>query len=839
MLAKALYYGLVPVLAPSNTPMNAELVDLMHRFDLVECSVVAPSILQEIAKTPSYLKSLQTLDVIAYGGGPLPREAGEIICSVTKLHNLMGGSEMFALATEMVDQKDWDYLRFSPMTGSELRHHSKGLWELYFVRQPALHLYQGIFSTFPELQEYNTNDLYSKHPTTPNLWRYSGRADDIITLTNGEKLNPTAMEDCINGHPDIESVLVVGQARFQTALLVEARNPPVTDYDREKLKDSLWPLMEQANKDCVAHGRLSKDLIVFTSHTKPFLRAGKGTIQQRMTVDSYESEINAIYDALEYLTAPKGQYTRPLLPWLRRLFIRLTGRNCLDDESDILASGMDSLQVLTAVREINSTVLNTDGIFKTPKITATVIYSNPTVEKLAKAIQKSMQSCDGNDPNLHEDPMQMQTMLSKYSRDMPNKRRPSTNPCSHASMYVLLTGSTGSLGSYLLKSLLDNPRVCKVYCLNRSIAAEKRQRRGHAICDWEQERVGFLHGDLSKSHLGLDVVLYRELLSTVTHVLHNAWEVNFNISFESFEKPHIYGVRQFIDFSSQSTKGAFIFFISSISAVMDWNLHHPGVVPERIISDFSAPAPMGYGRSKYVSELLLYNASKNAFVPSAICRVGQVAGPVEESHNHGIWNKHEWLPSLIASSKHLGKIPDSLGPNDAIDWIPVDILSRIIIQLLSASETPALRSGRYYTASTPPMPNGHSCNSCKTSQPAIEGEEVNPDITSPQVYHAVNPRHTTWANLLPAIHTYFSTPLETVSLRDWVGALAGSVLKGKDLDTNPAAKLLDIFQALVDEERQVAAVFETSQTKERSEALAGLEAVRVEWMGKWMEQWGF
>ena len=836
MLAKPLYHGLVPVLAPSNIPVNAELVDVMHRLDLVECSVAAPSILQEIAKIPSYLKSIQSLDAIVYGGGPLPKEAGDTISSVTKLYNIMGCSEMSAVVTEIVDQKDWEYLRFSPMTGSELRHHSEGLWELCFVRQPALDLYQGIFSTFPELQEYRTNDLYSKHPTTPNLWRYSGRADDVITLTNGEKLNPTAMEDRISGHPDIKSALVVGQARFQTALLIEARTSLVTEYDKEKLKDSLWPTIEQLNKDCPAHGRLSRDLIIFTDPMKPFQRAGKGTIQRRMTVDSYESEINAIYDAAESCGTPKGKYTGPLLPWLRRLVTSLTNGECFGDETDIFTLGMDSLQVLNAVRAINSTALNTNGVFETPRLTARVIYSNPTVERLAKAIQNSLQIQNGNGSSLHEGLEQMQHLLSKYSSDLPNNCRLPGLPHSGGPMYVLLTGSTGSLGSYLLNSLLDSPSVSKVYCLNRSFVAEKRQKRRHATPDWSQERVVFLHGDLSKPNLGLEVLLYRELLSTITHILHNAWEVNFNVSFESFEKPHIYGVRQFIDFSSQSTKGASIFFISSISAAMDWNLHHPGVVPERIISDFSAPSPMGYGMSKYVAERLLDNASKTTFIPSTICRVGQVAGPVEDPHNRGMWNKNEWLPSLIASSKYLGKIPDSLGPNDAIDWIPVDILSRIIVQLLSTPESPTLPNGSSRTANTSPITNG---NSHTSSPPPTDAEKVNPAFGSPQVYHAVNPNQTTWATLLPAIHAHFRTALETVSLRDWVDALAASVSKGEDLDANPAAKLLDFFQALVDDQGQIAAVFETTETRERSKVLAGLEAVRVEWMGKWMEQWGF
>ena len=137
----------------------------------------------------------------------------------------MGCSEAINIPTEAVDRQDWEYLKFSHKLGYEMRHHSENLFELCFLKEPQLDLFQGIFSAFPDRYEYSTSDLYSGHPMKPNLWEYKGRADDIITLTNGEKVYPVGMESFIGTHPGVRSVLVVGQARFQTALLVEARDP--------------------------------------------------------------------------------------------------------------------------------------------------------------------------------------------------------------------------------------------------------------------------------------------------------------------------------------------------------------------------------------------------------------------------------------------------------------------------------------------------------------------------------------------------------------------------------------------------------------------------------------
>lgn len=90
----------------------------------------------------------------------------------------------------------------------------------------------------------------------------------------------------------------------------------------------------------------------------------------------------------------------------------------------------------------------------------------------------------------------------------------------------MLTGSTGSLGSYILGDLLENPRVAHIHCLNRSADSEDRQRKynlGRGIStDWSTHRVTFLQSDLSQKYLGLGTEGYTTLLYNVTHIIHNA-----------------------------------------------------------------------------------------------------------------------------------------------------------------------------------------------------------------------------------------------------------------------------------------------------------------------------
>lgn len=163
ILVKAVFQELVPILGPPGLPVTADLVDSIHQLDMVEMSVVAPSVLQDITASPSFLENLRCLSAVLYSGGPLPTAAGAAIVPKTTLYNLMGSSEMVNILTEEVDRQDWDYLKFSPKLGYRIKHHSGNLFELYFFRVPRLEYSQGIFSTFPDRDEYSTSDLYSKH----------------------------------------------------------------------------------------------------------------------------------------------------------------------------------------------------------------------------------------------------------------------------------------------------------------------------------------------------------------------------------------------------------------------------------------------------------------------------------------------------------------------------------------------------------------------------------------------------------------------------------------------------------------------------------------------------
>jgi acyl-coenzyme A synthetase/AMP-(fatty) acid ligase len=147
-----------------------------------------------------------------------------------------------------------------------------GLYELFLVKDPKLALYQGIFTNFPHIQEWSMNDLYERHPDPSKsfLYRYKGRKDDVIILSNGEKVAPALMEVTLMSSPLVKGAMVVGRGRFQPAALIDLGvAPPQSLKQRNELIQMLLPFVNDANEHAPAHAKLDQYHIFFADPARP------------------------------------------------------------------------------------------------------------------------------------------------------------------------------------------------------------------------------------------------------------------------------------------------------------------------------------------------------------------------------------------------------------------------------------------------------------------------------------------------------------------------------------------------------------------------------------------
>ncbi|PYI16586.1 hypothetical protein BO99DRAFT_445291 [Aspergillus violaceofuscus CBS 115571] len=647
--------------------------------------------------------------------------------------------------------------------------------ELVLVRTPDYERHQFPFCVFPDLQEYHTSDLFIRHPdpAKADLWRTTSRLDDVIVFLNGEKTNPISMEQhVIAANREVTGCLVAGAQRFQAALIVELgqTEAALTVSERAAMIEKLWPSIQAANSESPAHARISRSHILFTTPEKPMLRAGKGTVQRAGTLMLYAPELEALYTDAERL----ARWIHSFL-FSKYHFLNITGWavDKLSDATNWFDLGLDSLQAITLIRELKH------GL-NLPALTPNLVYLHPSVTALTHAVQKlHQQGRESTQPQQETLLQERDQLLQKCISQIESSSDCTSQSANRPQMQtVILTGSTGQLGSYILDALLKNPSVTHIHCLNRNERARETQHE-RMVTYVPRE---FLDGGSSREDLGLQRGIFKQLQQTTTSIIHNAWTVNFNHSLTFFE-PHLQGVLN----------------------------HRPQdrvqPDPETVITTTTTPAPNGYANSKYIAEHLLDRAaqqqqhSQNSHErrPSfAFARVGQVAGAVRAP---GLWNPAEWFPSLVRSPLHVKALPNTLGPAlNRIDWVLIDLLAEVLVDL-------ALLGG-----------------ALDEILPVIARElAARSDVNELEIIPLREWVQRDRLDIETAGRGKDRKKLEETELQ---------LL----LARHPAIKLLGLFEGLIGQTESEDAL-ETVRTAEVSRRLQEVEGVQPQWVRQWIVEW--
>jgi hypothetical protein len=268
---------------------------------------------------------------------------------------------------------------------------------------------------------------------------------------------------------------------------------------------------------------------MFARQDKPFVIAGKETVLRAMTVKLYESEINDFYakqemvqlsvasciDVTSFESTKKG---------IRSLVCGTLGIETLGSSDDIFAAGLDSLSVFNILASLRVTHKTNDSQASELAMTASTIYANPTIEKLSNAIYGIINAefLDSHDTAV-ENADHIKALVDKYTASFPARTLHSRTDLDKDNAFVILTGSTGSLGSYLLDVILSKEHITRIFCLNRSKDGQAKQTEGNLArgleTNWSSDRVEFLHADLSEPNFGLEAHKYSELLQHTTHII--------------------------------------------------------------------------------------------------------------------------------------------------------------------------------------------------------------------------------------------------------------------------------------------------------------------------------
>ncbi|KAF7884733.1 uncharacterized protein EAF02_005069 [Botrytis sinoallii] len=798
-------------------PSASLLIDGL-KHNNADIAVLVPPYVVGLAQNTESLDFVATnLKRIFYLGGAIPPAAGDIISSKIELIGHVGATETgFYPSLKPINARSnfWGHHQFDPSANISFEHQDDDLYEAVWNRNLDPIKLQPIFKTFPKLQQWRSKDLYSPHPTEPDLWLYRGRGDDIIVFLTGEKTNPISMEHRLNQHPEIRQAMVIGALRFQAALLIELVDQrAMTATERAEVIERIWPATEDANLTCPAHARIAKSHILFTEPGR--------TIQRSPTLREYASEIEKLYvdadkmSAYSAYSAGENDENEELVDicnneavhkLLRQAVLKVTkwDEEKVQDEDNLFVQGMDSLQALQLIRNLRRAL-------NKPDLAISILYTNPSIAQLLQSIiAMSKDESNTNTVNASNRRHKIEETLQKYVQlvDRISSKHAFGEKSSPVNEHVVvLTGSTGSLGSYILRTLMQDKSVSHIYCFDRTSSAHSRHleknKKNNESTDFPASKVTFLKTDLSKPNFDLDDEIYRRIQSPATDVIHSAWPINSNLSLDTF-KPQLDGIIHLLSFVSAIPHHVSILFISSISSILGLE---STPIPETIIEDVSAPLPMGYAESKFISERILDYASKTKLptVDIKVARVGQIAGP---AYSSGLWNKSEWMPSLVVTSFHMGFLPENLGSDEMkLDWVPIDVLSSSLIDLSFYKDPDVSENGA-------------------------------------RVFHPLNQTPTTWNTLLPIILDTLNSlnpkvAITTIPYTVWLKKLKDTTRENASstaeleemLEKYPAIKLLEFFETLPQTKWSDKDV---EMAMGASVHLKGLKGIEGAWMEKWV-----
>jgi long-chain acyl-CoA synthetase len=116
---------------------------------------------------------------------------------------------------------------------------------------------------------------------------------------------------------------------------------------------------------------------------------------------------------------------------------------------------------------------------------------------------------------------------------------------------ILVTGSTGFLGTRLVRELLDRYPDARLALLIRDKPGQSGQQRADRMIPAEERsRVLVYSGDVGEPNCGLDAAAWQRLSEETTRVIHSAATVRFDHTLEEARRINVEGTRRVLDFAA-------------------------------------------------------------------------------------------------------------------------------------------------------------------------------------------------------------------------------------------------------------------------------------------------
>jgi amino acid adenylation domain-containing protein/thioester reductase-like protein len=499
---------------------------------------------------------------------------------------------------------------------------------------------QDSFSTESNGKIYKTGDL-ARWRMDGNI-EFLGRNDQQVKI-RGFRVELGEIETQLLKHPSVkEAAIIVREGDGgQKRVLAYVVCADCTDHNERSTAEMLHRHLANVLPEYM----LPSAFVVL--ERLPLTVNGK--VDRRALVH-YE---HAVYFTRNYV-APENQVEKALAAiWQDLLSVPQVGRH--DHFFDL---GGHSLLALRAVLQINKHF----GV----SLNVVDLYQKPTLVGLARRISGEEVVTDLVNLN-------GEAALGEEIRPLPGR-------VAALDARILLTGSTGFVGRFLLAELLRTTSAL-VYCLVRARSTQEALSRVRStLMRWDlwvesyASRIIPIQGDVGVTNLGLSESRYRGIAGEVDSIYHCATSMNHLQTYSMAKQTNVDAIRRLLELTV-GVKPKCFNYISTVSVFSSLGSGRGRIVDETTsIDEEQHPNSDGYAASKWVGEKLVTNAADRG-IPANVFRLGLV-GPDAEG---GRYDELQREYRMLKSSMMMGS-----GIRDYIfdaDPAPVDYVARAIVFL--------------------------------------------------------------------------------------------------------------------------------------------------------------
>lgn len=551
--------------------------------------------------------------------------------------------------------------------------------------------------TMTQLRMYRTGDLVQRSPENGQI-EFLGRADNQVKI-RGYRIELEAVEAALRKTGQFSDVaaLKVDASQDGASSLLAAYAVPVspelvsiqqaTEVVRSLLPEYMVPRIELIERMPLnSHAKIDrKELAKYYRQRWNEPKPIKPVVESNLSFPVEEDD--------------KANCTRTRLEGLWANILGSPDASIYRDSDHFFDLGGTSLQASLLISQIRA-------VFKC-EVSLLALYDNPTLSSLSSTIDKAQVkalTAIRNERDIwvadthiaDKLPSPVSARVVDWTRDTEGR--------------VFFTGATGFVGAFMLVDLLNMKDVHQVGCLVRASSPAVGLQRIKAGMEkyglWEDrfyDKLLAFPGLLEEPDLGLGEERFEEIASWASVIFHLGARVNYTQPYSLHRPANTLGTFHILKLAITGRLKA-VHYVSSISCFGPTGMF---VGTRQVLEDEclmkhldALPYDHGYAQSQWVVEQLLRRLIERGF-PIAVYRPGFITGHSQT----GICNPDDFFSRLILACEQMGCYPQL--PNQRKEFVPVDYVNAIILQIAKLSSSPSTTSqllGHAYHI-VPPSPD--------------------------------------------------------------------------------------------------------------------------------------